>query len=52
MEKFGKALGAAKMDFKEARHYCKGASLCARRTAKRDLKRAMRREAKMVVASY
>ena len=52
MSKFGKAYGAAKMDFNEAAHYVKGAALRARRSAKRDLKRAVRREAKTAIATY
>lgn len=47
MIKIGKAYGAAKGDFAEAAHYCKGSRRRARATAKRDLKRAVRRVGKV-----
>ena len=46
MEKIGKAYGAAKGDWAEAAHYGKGSRRRARATAKRDLRRAVRRAGK------
>ena len=48
MKNYAKVYSAAKIDHAEAAHYCKGSRRRARATAKRDLRRAVRRAGKAV----
>ncbi len=50
--KYVKSFGAAKMDHREAARYCAGSAARAKRTAKRDLRRAERRNGKALAASH
>lgn len=51
MKNYAKVYSAAKIDHAEAARYCKGSATRANRSAKRDLRRAERRNGK-ALASY